>query len=97
MRYTTGSKRTEFLLSIGVTDFVQKNTGYSIADIYEDPEKSYLAQAYTADQYNSDGEPFYTFVSYGSWEFGGEINWPVDRYASGPSVAKTARSHCGGS
>lgn len=68
--------------------FCAKNTGYSIADIYEDPEKSYLAQAYTADQYHSDGEPFYTFVSYGSWEFGGEINWPVDRYASGPSVAK---------
>lgn len=68
--------------------FCAKNTGYSIADIYEDPEKSYLAQAYTAEQFNSDGEPFYTFVSYGSWEFGGEINWPVDRYASGPSVAK---------
>jgi uroporphyrinogen decarboxylase len=68
--------------------FCAKNTGYSIADIYENPEKSYLAQSYTADQYNSDGEPFYTFVSYGSWEFGGEIHWPVDRYASGPSVSK---------
>lgn len=68
--------------------FCAKNTGYSIADIYENPEKSYLAQTYTADQYNSDGEPFYTFVSYGSWEFGGEIHWPVDRYASGPSVSR---------
>lgn len=68
--------------------FCAKNVGYSIADIYEDPEKSFMAQHYTGLQYNSDGTPFYTFVSYGSWEFGGEIQWPVDRYASGPSVAK---------
>ncbi|NTW71804.1 MAG: hypothetical protein HGA49_06130 [Eubacteriaceae bacterium] len=68
--------------------FCAKNTGFSIADIYEDPEKSYLAQSRTAEQFHSDGTPFYTFVSYGSWEFGGEIHWPVDRYASGPSVSK---------
>jgi uroporphyrinogen decarboxylase len=68
--------------------FCAKNTGFSIADIYEDPMKSFLAQSRTAEQFNSDGTPFYTFVSYGSWEFGGEIHWPVDRYASGPSVSK---------
>ncbi|MDR3551725.1 MAG: uroporphyrinogen decarboxylase family protein [Clostridia bacterium] len=68
--------------------FCAKNTGFAVADIYEDPEKSYLAQKRTSEQYNSDGTPFYTFVSYGSWEFGGEIKWPLDRYASGPSVAK---------
>lgn len=68
--------------------FCAKNTGYSIADIYEDPEKSFLAQYYTHQQYNSDGEPFYTFVSYGAWEFGGEIQWPKDRFSSGPSVAR---------
>lgn len=68
--------------------FCAKNVGYDIADIYEDPTKSFFAQYYTAQQYNSDGTPFYTFVSYGSWEFGGEIHWPVDRYASGPSVSK---------
>ncbi len=68
--------------------FCARNVGYNIADIYEDPEKSYFAQLYTAEQYNSDGEPFYTFVSYGAWEFGGEIKWPTDRYSSGPGVAK---------
>lgn len=68
--------------------FCAKNVGYDIADIYEDPEKSFLAQLYTAQQYNSDGTPFYTFVSYGAWEFGGEIQWPEDRFSSGPAVAK---------
>lgn len=68
--------------------FSAKNSGFAIADIYEHPQASYDAQVRTAEQYDSDGEPFYTFVSYGAWEFGGEIEWPVDRFASGPSIAK---------
>lgn len=67
--------------------FSAKNAGFAIADIYEHPLQSYQAQQRTSEQYDSDGDPFYTFVSYGAWEFGGEITWPVDRYASGPSVA----------
>jgi uroporphyrinogen decarboxylase len=68
--------------------FCAKNVGFPIADIYEDPQKSYTAQDRTIKQYRSDGTPFYTFVSYGAWEFGGEIAWPDDRYGSGPSVAR---------
>lgn len=68
--------------------FCAKNVGYPIADIYENPEKSFIAQSRTAEQYSSDATPFYTFVSYGSWEFGGEIKYPDDRMGSGPSVAK---------
>ena len=68
--------------------FCAKNVGYPIADIYEDPRKSFDAQLRTAEQYSSDGTPFYTFVSYGAWEFGGEIAWPDDRFGSGPSVAR---------
>jgi uroporphyrinogen decarboxylase len=68
--------------------FCAKNVGYPIADIYEDPQKSFAAQLRTAEQYDSDGTPFYTFVSYGAWEFGGEIAWPDDRYGSGPSIAR---------
>ena len=67
--------------------FCARNVGYAIADIYEDPQKSFDAQRWTLDQYGSDGTPFYTFVSYGAWEFGGEIAWPDDRYGSGPTVA----------
>ncbi len=68
--------------------FCAKNVGYNLADIYETPEKSFTAQQLTAEQYGSDGTPFYTFVSYGAWEFGGEIKYPKDRIGSGPSVAK---------
>lgn len=68
--------------------FSALNVGYPIADIYEDPQKSFDAQQWTIEQYNSDGTPFYTFVAYGSWEFGGEIEWPDDRYGSGPAVAR---------
>lgn len=68
--------------------FCAKNVGFPIADIYEDPQKSYIAQDRTIEQYRSDGTPFYTFVSYGAWEFGGQIAWPDDRYGSGPSVAR---------
>jgi uroporphyrinogen decarboxylase len=68
--------------------FCAKNVGYALADIYEDPAKSYDAQSKTAEQYESDGSPFYTFVSYGAWEFGGEVAWPDDRFGSGPSIAK---------
>lgn len=66
--------------------FCAKNVGFPLADIYENPVKSYKAQVRTIDQYNSDGSPFYTFVSYGAWEFGGTIEWPDDRWGSGPGV-----------
>jgi uroporphyrinogen decarboxylase len=66
--------------------FSAKNVGFPIADIYENPVKSFEAQTWTAEMYGSDATPWYTFVSYGAWEFGGDINWPADRFESGPSV-----------
>jgi uroporphyrinogen decarboxylase len=68
--------------------FCASNVGIPKADIFEFPEKSYLAQKWTMEQYHAEQAPFYTFVAYGSWEFGGEIAWPQDRWASGPSVSK---------
>lgn len=68
--------------------FCATNTGVAKADIFEFPERSYKAQAWTMEQYGAEVAPFYTFVSYGAWEFGGEIAWPEDRWSSGPSVAK---------
>lgn len=92
------NERIEALLNRKVVDcvpFVHKgysfcasNIGIPKADIFEFPEKSFLAQQWTMEQYNAEIAPFYTFVAYGAWEFGGEIAWPEDRWASGPSVAK---------
>lgn len=68
--------------------FCAQNVGVAKADIFEFPETSYNAQAWTMEQYDAEVAPFYTFVAYGAWEFGGEIAWPQDRWASGPSVAR---------
>lgn len=68
--------------------FCARNIGYPLADIYETPERSFDAQWRTFQQYNADGTPFYTFSAYGSWEFGGEVEWPDDRWGSGPGVAR---------
>lgn len=67
--------------------FCAANAGMARADIYEFPEKSFLAQRWTMEQYHAEIAPFYTFVAYGAWEFGGTIEWPDDRWASGPGVA----------
>jgi uroporphyrinogen decarboxylase len=94
----TNAERMEALLNRQPVDrvlfthkgysFCALNAGVAKADIFEFPEKSYYAQAATMEQYNAEVAPFYTFVSYGAWEFGGEIKWPDDRWASGPSVSK---------
>ncbi len=80
---------------VDVVPFVHKgysfcalNCGVPKADIFEFPETSYLVQKWTMEQYNAEVAPFYTFVAYGSWEFGGDITWPQDRWASGPSVSR---------
>ena len=94
----TQNERIEALLRhepVDAVPFVHKgysfcavNVGVPKADIFEFPETSYLAQKWTMEQYNAEVAPFYTFVSYGAWEFGGDITWPQDRWASGPSVAR---------
>lgn len=66
--------------------FCSLNCGIPRADIYDNPPVSYKAQKLTMEQYHAEIAPFYTFVSYGAWEFGGEISWPEDRFGSGPSV-----------
>lgn len=68
--------------------FCAQNVGIPKADIFEFPRTSYNAQAWTMEQYDAEIAPFYTFVAYGAWEFGGEIAWPQDRWASGPSVSR---------
>ena len=68
--------------------FAAKNAGYPIADIYENPSRSFEAQAWTAEMYGSDATPWYAFVSYGAWEFGGAVQWPANGTNSGPSISR---------
>jgi uroporphyrinogen decarboxylase len=73
-----------------ILGFCAKNVGYSVATIYNDPEKSFRAQVWTQEQYGYDSEPFYGYASYGGWEFGGEINLPRSEYEQAPSHGRFA-------
>jgi uroporphyrinogen decarboxylase len=68
--------------------FCAKNVGYSIADIYENPEKSFWAQVWTQEMYGYDGSPSYIYGSYGAWEFGGEIRFPKREWEQAPLVER---------
>lgn len=68
--------------------FCARNVGYAVADIYEHPRRSFEAQLWTFEQYGADNTPFYSFSSYGAWEFGGQVKWPDDRVATGPAIAR---------
>jgi len=77
-----------FDLSCGVGWFSARNVGYPIASVYNDPEKSFWAQVWTQEQYNYDGSPIFGYASYGGWEFGGEIKYPIDEWEQAPSVIR---------
>jgi uroporphyrinogen decarboxylase len=65
--------------------FCARNVGYEVADMYQNPQKSYQAQAWAFEQYGIDGGPDYGYASYGGWEFGGEIKMPEGEWQQAPS------------
>ena len=71
-----------------VLGFCAKNVGYPIVTMYKDPEKSFQAQLQTLEQYGFDGGPNYGYASFGGWEFGGEIKFPVGDFEQAPSHTK---------
>jgi uroporphyrinogen decarboxylase len=70
--------------------FCARNAGLPVADIYRDPEKSFLAQEWTGELYGYDSDPFYGYASYGGWEFGGEIKYPDSEFEQAPSHGRFA-------
>jgi uroporphyrinogen decarboxylase len=66
--------------------FAAKNVGYSVADSYNDPEKSFWAQMWTQEMYGSDDlpRPFVTGTWDLTWAFGGQIKWPTGEYEQAP-------------
>jgi uroporphyrinogen decarboxylase len=68
--------------------FCAKITGYDVADVYRDPEKSLRIQLLTKEILGHDGSPQFTYASMGAWEFGGQIKYPDGDYAHAPSVTK---------
>ena len=74
-----------YLFALG---FCAKCVGYSVYDIYTDAEKSFLAQLWAAELYHSQAIPRLGIASYGAWEFGGELSFPLSEWAQAPSVKR---------
>ncbi|MGD8366712.1 MAG: uroporphyrinogen decarboxylase family protein [Desulfobacterales bacterium] len=68
-----------------ILGFCAKNLGYPISTIYSDAGKSFFAQLKTFEQYGVDWGPIYGYASYGTWEFGGEIEMPAGSYQQAPA------------
>ena len=68
--------------------FCAKNTGYTIADMYHDQQKSFDAQVWTMEQYGCQIAPSLGYASYGAWEFGGEVKLPGSGGEQAPQVAR---------
>jgi len=63
------------------TGFNTRNAGYSVADAYNDPEKSFRAMQWTSEQYGWDPIPQYSgHTVLGVMDFGGEVRLPKGEY-----------------
>jgi uroporphyrinogen decarboxylase len=63
------------------TGFNTRNAGHTVADAYEDPEKSFAAMQWTSEQYGWDPIPQYAgHTVLGAWDFGGQVRMPRGEY-----------------
>ncbi|MFC1822718.1 uroporphyrinogen decarboxylase family protein [Thermodesulfobacteriota bacterium] len=69
------------LLSVG---FCAKTTGFPLAKIYEDVEKSFWAQKWTQEMYGCEGSPTFVNMLSATWDFGGEIKFPTSEWGQAP-------------
>jgi len=65
--------------------FCARNVGFPLSVMYDDPEKSFMAQLWTFEQYGFNGVPEFGYASYGGWEFGGKIEFPSSEWQQAPS------------
>jgi len=68
-----------------ILGFCAKNFGQPISEIYNNAEKSFEYQVKTFEQYGIDWGPIYGYASYGTWEFGGEVEMPTGNYQQAPA------------
>jgi len=71
-----------------ISGFCAKNVGYPVRAMYDDAEKSFWAQMWTAEMFGYDGSPGYGYASMGGWEFGGEIKMPESEWEAAPVVSR---------
>ena len=63
------------------TVFSSKNAGYSVSTAYGDPEKSFYAMLWTAEQYGWEPIPqYFGHTVLGALDFGGRVRLPMGEY-----------------
>jgi len=61
--------------------FSNKNAGYTVRSGYDDPQKTFEAKQWTAEQYGWDVIPWTIgHVILGGWDFGGIPKWPESEF-----------------
>lgn len=78
------------LMLFGGSGFCARNAGYTLAEGYGDPQKSFKAQVMIMEQFGFYVEPYLNYASYGAWEFGGEARLPGSEWEQAPKVVRTA-------
>lgn len=73
---------------LGYPGFAALNATYTIADAYQSPEKAFESQQWCARQYGWIFTPLFFYGSWGCWEFGGEIKWPVREFDQSPIITR---------
>lgn len=68
--------------------FAAVYTKAPIADIYNNPYVSLVAQRKTARDFGWVSMPYMGYAIFGAWEFGGDIKWPHSEFAQAPSVVR---------
>ncbi len=65
-------------LNIG---FANRNAGYTVRSAYDNPQKTFEAQLWTAEQYGWELEPmWFAHTILGGWDFGGIPKWPESEF-----------------
>ena len=63
------------------TGFNTRNAGHTVADAYEDPEKSFADMQWTTEQYGWDPVPQYAgHTVLGAWDFGGKVRTSIAEF-----------------
>ena len=68
--------------------FACVHTRTSIADAYNNPDRSMAAQRKTAEDFGWIYAPIILYAAFGAWEFGGDIKWPSGDFAQAPMVTR---------
>ncbi len=76
------------------TGFNTVNAGFTVADAYENPERSFAAMQWTTEQYGWDPIPQYSgHTVLGAWDFGGKVRMPRGEF-DGSLVVTDQPVHC---